>query len=112
MLLTTNVILVRIFAVVGALANTALFLEASALCLGGGGRSGLKNFLGEDFRGDRGKRGYSALEVVSAIACQLGILFSRDRKGNSLPVASHVALLQVAVPEGDLAGVAGVWVRR
>ena len=66
MLLTSQVVLVCIFAKVRLLASAADLFEG---CPRGGGccRSLVrKDFFGKNLRSERRKRGYSALEVVSA----------------------------------------------
>jgi len=58
---------VRVLAEEILLASLAGLLESSFVCLCRGSGAGLDDLLGEDLRGDRGKRSNAAFEVVSAV---------------------------------------------
>ena len=105
-----------VLAVEVLVAGLASSLETGLLGLFGGGSPSLENLLGKDFGRDRGKRSNAALEVIPTGDQRLvNEPSSRNREqdwGESiLPVTSHVAPLQIAVAEGDLTSVAGVWMR-
>lgn len=66
-LLAANVVLIRVLAVVCAVADGALLLKTGTLGLDAGAGSGLEDLLGEDFGGDGRKTSDATLKVVSAI---------------------------------------------
>lgn len=104
-----EVVVVGIFAVVVLLASGADLFERGFGGSGGGGGLVGKDLVGEDFRGERGERGNATLEVVATGL--VSILGDGRYESHVLPVGLHVRPLQVAGPEGDLAGVAGEGVR-
>jgi hypothetical protein len=103
---------IGVLAEVSLLAGGADSFERSASSGSSGGSLVGEDFLGKDFRGERGKRCDSSLEVVttggvgqSREASIYGMIYS-------LPITLHVSTLQIAGAEGDLAGVAGEGVGR
>lgn len=116
-LLTADVVLIGVFAVVGAAADGAVLLEAGALGRDARTSSGLEDLFGEDLGGDGRETGDATLEVVSAVIL-VSARFLKQRWrgmrqcGDVLPIAPHVTLLKIAIPESYLAGVACVWVGR
>lgn len=66
-LLTADMVLVRVLAVVSTVADGTLLLKTGALGLDAGTGSGLENLLGENFGGDRRQTGDATLEIVSAV---------------------------------------------
>lgn len=111
MFLASKVVCVGVLAEVGLLASRADLLKGGASGSGSGRSLVSEDLFGEDFGGERRKRGDSSLEVVAAEElCQIR---EASRYGtDSLPVALHMSTLQVAGAECDLAGVAGEGVGR
>lgn len=80
--LASEVICIGVLAEIGLLTSRADLFEGGASG-GGSGRSLVgEDFFGKDFRGERGKRGDSSLEVVAAgELCQIR---GASRHGNRL----------------------------
>lgn len=78
MLLTADMVLVRVLTIISAVADGTLLLETGALGLDAGTGSGLENLLRENFGGDRRQTGDATLEIVSTVViCLSGHVGSR-----------------------------------
>ena len=105
-------VLVSVFTVIGLVAHVACAFEVGFIGFGSRDSSRLENLLCEDIGRNWRQRGNTALEVIPAVkkkkAVSTWILSNSHQRLNLLPVTLHVALLQIDIPIGDLAGVAGV----